>query len=181
MKKNSIEPDFHSLVDGIVLADEKELKQSEMHDEIQTLSQICERLERGIKEYYHIEQHLDNEFDQLKSALYEMGQIRDQILKIRDEKIKTAIEVRLLNIDELLVKFGYIFRQIVISGTKECQDVVDDVVSRLKSQILGKTSDMEPIFISAKTKHWITITVAVSYLVVLLILIIVIYVKSRNS
>lgn len=155
MNKENQKPDFKLLADGIVLAEERDQKLSEMDNQIQALTRLCERLEKNIEKYSLIEQNINNGVLRIHSSVVEMGHIRDNIRQLIDAKINTTLNLKLNDVDGTLTRFERNINRCVKEGADECRGVVDDVAYSLKSLLIGKTNDMEPIFISAKTKHWI--------------------------
>lgn len=178
--RDKSEPDFTSLVNGIVLTDDKEQKLSDIQNEIQSLTVLCERMEHDIEQYSSIEKNLSEELRQIHTSVRTMGLIRDQIGQIKDERIRTVVDVRIKNTDNMLENYENRLKLYIEEGSNKCQQVVEDVAYRLKSLLLGRTNDMEPVYISAKTKHWIITSTVISYLVVLTILAIVVYARTGN-
>lgn len=155
MKKEKQEPDFKLLADGIVLAEEREQKLSNMDNQIQTLTRLCERMENNIEKYSRIEQNIKDEILKFQSAVGEMWKIRDNIWQLLNEKISATLDLRLNDVDGTLTRFEEGIKHNVEEGVKECQRVVDNAVRHFKSSFMGKTNDMEPVFISAGTRRWI--------------------------
>lgn len=178
MKKNKIEPDFQSLIEGIVLEEEKEQKTADLNIDIQTLAQLCTRMESYIQTYNSIEQRLNNDLAGLKASVQEMESIRNSIAAVKDEKIHSTVQVYLKDADGVLTRFEERIRQCTEEGAVKCGNVVNEVACQLKSLLIGRTNDMEPVLISSKTRHWITTTAVLSYLVVIGILAIIICLKS---
>lgn len=155
MKKEKLEPDFKQLADGIVLAEEKEQKLSEMNDQIQTLTRLCERMEEDIEKYSRIEQNISEGFLKIQSSVSDMGIIRDNIRQFLNDNISTTLDLRLNDVDGTLTRFEKGIKRNLEEGAKECRRVVDDAVCNLRSLLIGKTNDMETVLISAKTRRWI--------------------------